>query len=53
LTNPAYTGRAVYNSKEENGSIDSIEIVVPRMITDITFELARNRLENLQNEAER
>ena len=53
LTNPVYTWRAVYNAKDDNGNIEPIEIPTPRIISDITYELAQNRLESLDTDAKR
>lgn len=53
LVNPVYTWRAVYNAKDDNGIIDPINIPTPRIISDITFELAKNRLETLESDAKR
>ena len=53
LVNPVYTWRAVYNAKDDNGNIESIEIPTPRIISDITYELAQNRLESLDSDAKR
>jgi site-specific DNA recombinase len=53
LINPVYTWRAVYRIKDDNGNIDSIEIPTPRIISDITYELAQNRLESLNSDAKR
>ena len=44
LKNPVYTGRAVYNSTNENGTIEQIEIPTPRIISDIEFELVQEKL---------
>ena len=53
LENPVYTGRAIYNSKDDNGNIEQIEIPTPRLISDITYELVQNRLSTLENDAKR
>lgn len=53
IKNPVYTWRAVYNAKDDNGNIEVIEIPTPRLISDITFELAQNRLESLDSDAKR
>jgi site-specific DNA recombinase len=53
LTNPVYTWRAVYNAKDDSGTIEAIEIPTPRIISDITYELAQNRLESLDSDAKR
>ncbi len=53
LENPVYTGRAVYNSKDESGEIEQIGIPTPRLISDITYELAQNRLKTLDGDAKR
>lgn len=53
LTNTAYTGRAAYNSKDDFGNVETIEITVPRLISDMTFELAQNGLETLATDAKR
>jgi site-specific DNA recombinase len=53
LINPVYTWRAVYNAKDDNGNIEAIEIPTPRIISDITYELAQNRLESLNSDAKR
>ena len=53
VKNPVYTGRAVYNSKGETGEVDTIEIPTPRLVSDLTFELAQNRLESLESDAKR
>lgn len=53
LENPVYTGRAVYNSKDDNGKVEAIEIPTPRTVSDITFELAQNRLLSLDTDAKR
>ncbi len=53
LVNPAYTWRAVYNAKDDNGNIDPIDIPTPRIISDITFELTQKRLESLDSDAKR
>jgi site-specific DNA recombinase len=53
LVNPVYTWRAVYNAKDDNGNIESIEIPTPRIVSDITYELAQNRLESLNSDAKR
>lgn len=53
ITNPVYTGRAVYNAKDDNGNIEAIEIPTPRLISDLTFELVQNKLESLSTDAKR
>ena len=53
LKNPVYTGRAVYNSKDEKGNIEQIEIPTPRIISDIAFELTQNRFSTLESTAKR
>ena len=53
LANTAYTGRAYFKSKGDNGEIEAIEIPVPRIISDIDFELVRFRLETILETAKR
>ncbi len=53
LVNPVYTWRAVYNAKDDNWNIEAIEIPTPRIISDITYELAQNRIESLDSDAKR
>jgi site-specific DNA recombinase len=53
LENSSYTGRAIYNSKDDNGNIEGIEIPTPRIISDITYELVQNRLSTLESDAKR
>ena len=53
IKNPVYTWRAIYNAKDDNGNIEAIEIPTPRIISDITFELAQNRLESLDFDVKR
>ncbi len=53
LENPVYTWRAIYNSKDDNGNIEQIEIPTPRLISDITYELVQNRLSTLESDAKR
>lgn len=53
LENTAYTWRAVYNSKDDKGNIEVIEIPVPRIISDLSFELAQNRLKSIDSDSKR
>ena len=53
LVNPVYTWRAIYNARDDHGNIEAIEIPTPRIISDITYELAQNRLESLDSDAKR
>lgn len=53
LENLVYTGRAIYNSKDDNGKTEQIEIPTPRLISDITYELVQNRLSTLEGDAKR
>ena len=53
LVNPVYTWRAVYNAKDDNGNIEAIEIPTPKIISEITYELAQNRIESLDSDAKR
>lgn len=53
LESSVYTGRAVYNSKDDAGNIEAIEIATPRIIPDIVFELTQNRLKSLNSDAKR
>lgn len=53
LENTTYTGRAYYNSTQENGSILPIEIKVPRIISDLEFDMVRNRLATISRDAKR
>jgi hypothetical protein len=48
-----YTGRAVYRSKDDVGNIEEIPIATPRIMSDIVFELAQNRLKSLDSDAKR
>lgn len=42
LENTTYTGRAEYRQKEDNGDITVVPLTVPRIISDLDFELAQN-----------
>ena len=53
LESSVYTGRAVYNSKDDAGNIEPIEITTPRIVSDVVFELAQNRLKSLDSNAKR
>lgn len=53
LTNTTYIGRAIYNSKDEQWKQDPIDIVTPRILPDIVFDLAQNRLKTLDTDAKR
>ncbi len=53
LENPLYIGRACYNSTQEDGSIIPIPIPVPRMISDLEFEMVQNRLGTISRDAKR
>lgn len=53
LESSVYTWRAVYNSKDDTGNVEAIGIATPRIISDIIFELAQNRLKSLVSDAKR
>lgn len=53
LNKPVYTGRGYFKSKNDNGEVEIIEIPVPRIISDIDFEVAQLRLENISKDAKR
>lgn len=53
LENTTYVGKAIYKVTLDNGSIDPIEIKVPRIVSDLEFEMARNRLATISRDAKR
>lgn len=53
LLNTAYVGRAAYRSTNEDGTIETVSITVPRIISDLTFEIVQDRLKTLSEDAER
>ena len=50
IENPAYTGRAMYNPKNDNWEIDPVEIPVPQIITPTVYELAQQRVHRLKDD---
>lgn len=53
LENPLYIGRACYNSTQDDGSIVPIAIPVPRIISDLEFEMVQHKLERISRDAKR
>ncbi len=53
LCNSTYVWVALYNDTDEHGETNIIEIPVPPIVTHLTFELAKKRLENLQETSKR
>lgn len=53
LENTTYIGRAYYNSTQDDGSILPIEIKVPRIVSDLDFEIVRMRLTTISRDAKR
>jgi site-specific DNA recombinase len=43
-----YIGRAVYESKNDRWQIDVVDIAVPRIVSDIVYELAQHRTKQLE-----
>lgn len=50
LERGAYTGRAVYKSKDEKWNETQVPIEVPRIIDDLTFELAKNLIKESEED---
>lgn len=53
LQNETYTGRAEYRQKEDDGSETVVPLFVPRIISDLDFELAQNGIEDNAREIKR
>lgn len=53
LENTVYIGRAIYNSTQDDGTVESIPISVPRIISDLEFEMVRNKIEVLSKDYKR
>ncbi len=49
VSNPAYSGRAVYNVKNESGETESVSIPVIPIISPLTFELAQNHIQEIDD----
>lgn len=53
LEDATYTGRAEYRQKENDGTETVVPLFVPRIIADLDFELAQNRIEDVSREIKR
>jgi len=53
LENPLYIGRACFNSSQDDGSIVPITIPVPRIVSDLEFEMVQHRLATISRDAKR
>lgn len=53
LENTVYVWRAVYNNTKDDGSKEIIFIKVPRIISDLDFEMVRHRMETVSRDAKR
>jgi hypothetical protein len=53
LENALYIGRDCYNSTQDDGSIVPIYIPVPRIISDLEFEMVQHKLETISHDAKR
>ncbi len=49
VSNPAYSGRAVYNVKNESGETESVGIPVIPIVSLLTFELAQNHIQEIDD----
>ena len=49
VSNPAYSGRAVYNVKNESGVTESVDIPVIPIVSPLTFELAQNHIQEIDD----